>query len=299
MKPPLHLSVMKQDILEVFQSVHLPFFFEGTLGLGGHAEALLEAHEEIEYYQGADMDESALDLAKQRLERFGSKVHVSHQNFLQALDESDKTFNGFLFDLGVSSMQLDTPQRGFSFQKDGPLDMRMNQDQKISAYQIVNFASLNELKFIFETLGEDPKATVAAKLILEARKKKKIETTLELVAVLKPMRSGKIRGKLHPATLIFQGLRLAVNQELEVLEKVLRLCFEKIRDGGVIAVITFHSLEDRIVKNLFKEQEKSGLFKNLFKKPKLPSMSEVRFNPRASCAKLRVLQKQEALCLKH
>jgi 16S rRNA (cytosine1402-N4)-methyltransferase len=282
---------MKEDILEVFGPSHLHFFFEGTLGLGGHAEALLQAHPEIEYYLGSDQDETALSLAKERLKPFESKVHLTHQNFFEALDDSDKTFDGFLFDLGVSSMQIDTPERGFSFQKEGPLDMRMDQSQSLSAYEIVNFAPLSELKMIFDTLGEEPKAAIGAKLIVEARKKKKIKTTLELVTVLKPMRTGKIRGKLHPATLVFQGLRLAVNKELDVLEKTLKLCFEKARSGSKIAVITFHSLEDRIVKNLFRDQEKQGGFKNVFKKPKIPSPQECRYNPRSTCAKLRVLEK--------
>lgn len=291
MSKQLHLPVMKDDILEVFKGSHLHFFFEGTLGLGGHAQAILDQHPEISFYHAADQDMSAMKLAEERLERFSDKIHFDHANFFDALDESDKTYDGFLFDLGVSSMQLDTPERGFSFQKDGPLDMRMDQNQKTSAYEIVNFASLSELKFIFETLGEEPKAHIAAKLIVEFRKKHKIKTTLELVEVLKPMRSGKIRGKLHPATLVFQGLRLAVNQELDVLEKTLRLCFEKLRDDGQIAVITFHSLEDRIVKNMFRDKEKEGGFKNVFKKPKLPDPKEIKFNPRASCAKLRVLKK--------
>lgn len=291
MTKALHLPVMKDDILDVFKETQLHFFFEGTLGLGGHAEAILSAHEEIQYYLGADQDENAIKLASERLKDFSHKIHFAHQNFFHALDDSDKTFDGFLFDLGVSSMQLDTPERGFSFQKDGPLDMRMDQSQEVSAYEIVNFASLNELKTIFDELGEEPKATIGAKLIIEARKKKKIKTTLELVEVLKPMRQGKIRGKLHPATLVFQGLRLAVNQELKVLEKTLTLAFEKLRHGGQIAVITFHSLEDRIVKNMFRDMEKTGDFENVFKKPKLPASSEVRFNPRASCAKLRVLKK--------
>lgn len=295
MNKELHLPVMKDDIVTVFEKAPLHFFFEGTLGLGGHAEAILKAHHEIKYYLGADQDDSAICLAQQRLKPFSDKIHFVHDNFFHALDESDKTFDGFLFDLGVSSMQLDTPERGFSFQKDGPLDMRMDQTQKISAYEIVNFATLAELKTIFDELGEEPKASVGAKLIIEARKKKKIKTTLELVEVLKPMRKGKIRGKLHPATLVFQGLRLAVNQELKVLEKTLKLAFEKLRQGGQIAVITFHSLEDRIVKNMFRDMEKTGAFKNLFKKPKLPASSEVRFNPRASCAKLRVLQKVEGV----
>lgn len=295
MSKALHLPVMKDDILEVFKDSHLDFFFEGTLGLGGHAEAILNAHSEIKYYLGADQDKNAIDLAKERLKGFSDKIHFAHQNFFHALDDSDKTFDGFLFDLGVSSMQLDTAERGFSFQKDGPLDMRMDQSQEISAYDIVNFASMAELKTIFNDLGEEPKATVGAKLIIEARKKKKITTTLELVEILKPMRQGKIRGKLHPATLIFQGLRLAVNQELKVLEKTLLLAFDKVREGGQIAVITFHSLEDRIVKNMFRDQEKGGGFQNVFKKPKLPLPSEIRFNPRSSCAKLRVLKKVGAL----
>lgn len=283
--------MMKDEILEVFKDLKLHMFFEGTLGLGGHAEAILETHPEIQYYLASDQDETALSLAQERLKPYDKQIHFVHQNFFDALDETDKTFDGFLFDLGVSSMQLDTPERGFSFQKDGPLDMRMDQSQKTSAYEIVNYASLSELKFIFDTLGEEPKATVAAELILNARKRKKIKTTLELVEVLKPMRAGKIRGKLHPATLVFQGLRLAVNQELSVLEKTLSLAFDKLKVGGRLAVITFHSLEDRIVKNMFRDKEKGACFKNVFKKPKAPTLAEMKYNPRSSCAKLRVLER--------
>lgn len=300
MKQP-HLSVLREEVVDAFKDLSLETFFEGTLGAGGHAEAILESHPEIEKYLGCDRDPNALALAKTKLEPWKEKVDFirgSYSNIEKFLDERKiDQIDGFLIDIGVSSMQLDEKNRGFSFRFTGPLDMRMDPEAPLTAEIVVNEYSQKELERIFWEYGEERGSRRAAEAIIQARKKKRIETTEELVNIVKPVLHW---GKIHPATLIFQALRIEVNDELGELEKGIQNAISRLKSGGRIAVISFHSLEDRIVKHRFKELEykpskkgrdETGVLKILTKKPQIPSNEEIRMNPRSRSAKLRVAEK--------
>lgn len=299
-----HIPVLTQEILGFLSSQDIRCFVDGTLGAGGHALRLLEEHREIHQYVGIDQDDKALDLAKSSLSKYQKKVcflkgnFVHLEEFLHSLEIP--SIDGMLMDLGVSSMQLDQGERGFSFSHGGPLDMRMNQEGELTACDIVNHWSEKKLGEIFRYFGEEKKWRQAARAILEARHKKKITQTQELVKVLQrvlPQTKGK-----HFATRVFQALRIAVNDELGILEKALHTAVDFLNPGKRLLVISFHSLEDRIVKTVFRKV--SGYFKDeitgerdrakakiLTKKPLVASSEEKRLNPRSRSAKLRVLEK--------
>lgn len=308
---PLHIPVLKNEVLEVFSSHAMTNFLDLTLGLGGHALAILENHPEIEHYFAFDLDAQAIEQAQLRLKDLCVFLHCFQAHFSQAGSylPQQKTWkvDGILADLGVCSMQLDTASRGFSFMRQGPLDMRMDRRQSLSAQEIVNRWTEEELERIFREYGEEPRSRQAAKAIVEARKKRNIETTYQLTEVLKGVVFSK-RGKIHPVTLVFQALRIAVNNELEPLEKAIENLAALLHVGASIAIITFHRLEDRIVKQTFKKlsgrmtdenygqipvekKKKPALFELMTKKPIVPSVQECRFNPRAASAKMRVLKK--------
>ena len=293
MKSP-HLPVLLKEVLAVFEGKILTVFFEGTVGAGGHAKAILEAHPEIEKYLACDRDPKALTLAQAALEPWGKKVEWIHGPFAELhaylAERGRKSMDGFLIDIGVSSMQLDERERGFSFLGDAPLDMRMNPEGQLTAEKIVNRYGETELARILFEYGEERRSRQVAKAIVEARKKKRIRTTRELVKIIEPFAT---KGKLHPATLTFQALRIAVNDELGQLQKGLLSAIENISIGGRIAVIAFHSLEDRIVKNILRDQ-KSQL-EILTKKPVEASAEEMRINPRSRSAKLRAAEKRGEL----
>lgn len=224
-----HIPVLIQEVLEVFQDRLLKVFFDGTLGAGGHAKAILKAHPEIERYIACDRDPVALDLAEKNLEPWKSKVEFIRGSYAEMIGKVQGTIDGFLIDIGVSSMQLDERVRGFSFMGDAPLDMRMDPGGKLTAEMVVNRYTEKELaKIIFE-YGEERRSRAIAKAIVEARKKRKIKTTNELVEIIKPFAT---KGKLHPATLTFQALRIEVNDELKELEKGLLRAIERLSLGG-------------------------------------------------------------------
>jgi 16S rRNA (cytosine1402-N4)-methyltransferase len=285
-----HVPVLLEAVLKIFEGVSLKFFFEGTVGAGGHARAILEAHPEIERYLACDRDPEALALAAANLEPWGEKVewirgpYADLEKYLDELGIGE--IDGFLIDIGVSSMQLDRKERGFSFQSDAPLDMRMDAESSLTAEKIVNEAPEKELARIFFEYGEERRSRQVARAIVEARRKRRIRTTSELVAIVKPV---TIWGKLHPATLVFQALRIAVNDELGQLQRGLEAAALRTRAGGRIAAISFHSLEDRIVKNLFRDAKDE--LKILTKKPIGPTGEEIRANPRSRSAKLRAAEK--------
>lgn len=274
----------------MFEGQEIRFFFDGTLGAGGHARAILEAHPEIERYYGCDRDPKALEIAEKNLEPWGEKVELIRGPYGDAdrYLKSAGCVDGFLIDIGVSSMQLDERERGFSFMGDAPLDMRMDPDGDLTAEEIVNRYPETELARIFFEFGEERRSRQVAKAIVTARKKRKIRTTAELVEVVKPVAT---RGRLHPATLVFQALRIVVNDELGELERGLLAGIDRLCEGGRIAVISFHSLEDRIVKNRFRDEKQR--LKILTKKPIGPSAEEMRANPRSRSAKLRAAEKLE------
>ncbi|MBN2479323.1 MAG: 16S rRNA (cytosine(1402)-N(4))-methyltransferase RsmH [Parachlamydiales bacterium] len=283
-----HFPVLLKEFLSFFENVSINSFFDGTLGAAGHAEALLEAHDEIEIFIGCDQDKEALNIASDCLKRYMNKVSLFHENYKnidKILNEMNiKTVDGVFLDLGVSSMQLDVAERGFSFRFDAPLDMRMNKDEPLSAKDIVNEYSEIELEKIFKEYGEEHRAKKAAKQIVLKRKKKPIITTFDLIEVLEPV-LGK-RRRIHPVTKIFQALRICVNDELNVLKQGLENAIGRLSHGGIIGVISFHSLEDRIVKHTFKENKTLQV---LTKKPIQSGYEEK--NPRARSAKMRFAKK--------
>lgn len=305
-----HYSVLLSEVLSYFQDLSIHTFIDGTLGSGGHAFAILDAHPEIQYFIGFDQDPHALSIARERLIPWKSKVIYKQANFSEmqqrVLEGQFAPFHGILLDLGVSSMQLDQPEKGFSFSKEGPLDMRMNPLQTLTAEEIVNQWSENELGKIFRDYGEEKQWRIAAQVLVKARAQAPIKTTLDLVNILYPVLKFKTKKNIHPLTLIFQALRIAVNAELEVIEKVLPEALSLLAPGGRLAVITFHSLEDRLVKNFFRfaasdKYDTSGLGglfldkipegKILTKKIVVPSDKEIAENPRSRSAKLRVIEK--------
>lgn len=285
-------------------------FVDGTLGAGGHAEAILSRHPEIEKLIGIDQDPAALAIAEERLAPWKSKIALRQGNFSKIstiLDQLNvQEVDGILLDLGVSSMQLDLPEKGFSFMHAGPLDMRMDPENPLTAAEVVNTWEEGELGKIFRDYGEEKQWRLAARTLVNARKKQPIQTTQELVNILYPVLHKKAKKGLNPLTLIFQALRICVNAELEVLEEVLPRAVERLRSGGRLGVISFHSLEDRIVKNLFRYEASdkedtaglAGLFLSkprtlniLTKKPIIPEEKESKINPRSRSAKLRVVEK--------
>lgn len=298
---------MTDEVVETLANIALPIFVEGTIGAGGHASAILSHHPEIEKYIGLDQDKSALSLAKEELASFSDKLLLAHSNFADLdavlLGHHIEEVNGFFFDLGVSSMQLDQKERGFSFKGEALLDMRMNQEGDVKAYDLIEGLSESELETIFREYGEVPFAKKAAKAIVMERKKGPIETTKQLATLMESIVGG--RGKIHPATLVFQALRIAVNRELESIQIGLEKAIKFLAKGGVIGVISFHSLEDRIVKNLFRDASSpkrsdrgkvlgEAEFELLNKKPLVPTLAEIRRNARSRSAKLRWLKKREA-----
>jgi len=287
-------------------------FVDATVGLGGHAEALLEFSPDV-HLVGIDRDTEALERAGRRLERFGARVRLVHANFHdfeQALagvpgPEGRAGISGVLADLGVSSLQLETAGRGFSFRLDGPLDMRMGLSD-VTAADLVNETSEGELERIIRDYGEEWQARRIARAIARARTEKPIETTSELqhvIARAKGPRAAR-EERIDPATRVFQALRIEVNQELAGLERFIQEAVDLLETGGRLVVISYHSLEDRIVKNSLRDlargevdpitgrsRSESQLIEVLTRKPQRPTEAEVEANPRSRSARLRAARK--------
>ncbi len=313
MNPLPHQAVLIHPVIEAFRTVPLTLMVDGTLGAGGHAAALLQEHPEIEHYLGIDQDPEALHIAAERLRPWGAKVILKQGNFAD-FDQFIKELslprpNGILLDLGVSSMQLDQAQRGFSFMREGPLDMRMNPLETLTAHFIVNNWSEKDLGRIIRDYGEEKQWRTAVRAIMMARELHPIETTVDLATILSQALGRFSKKGIHPATLVFQALRICVNHELDVLEQGLSKAIDLLLPHGRLAVISFHSLEDRIVKEKMQlaasdKWETSGLGGGLFrdkkptaklvvKKPLIASEQESNVNPRSRSAKLRILEKLE------
>lgn len=309
----VHTSVLLNEVIEWLAPREGGLYLDGTLGMAGHSSAILAAAGKNAQLAGLDRDEQALELAGTRLEPFGDRAHRFHlafSRFEAALDELGwDTVDGVVLDLGVSSLHLDRAERGFSFIKDGPLDMRMDPAGGMPpASSIVNKASYSDLNRILKLYGEEPLASRITKAILAAREQEKITTTLQLAAIVEKAYPAKRKAlsRTHPATKTFQGLRIAVNSELEELQNFLRQIPERLSPGGRVAIISFHSLEDRIVKKAFKAESQQcdcppmqpvctcGKVKRLnvlTRKPVLPTEEEMKVNPRSRSAKLRVAEK--------
>jgi 16S rRNA (cytosine1402-N4)-methyltransferase len=305
-----HLPVLVDEVLKLLQVREAGVYVDGTLGLGGHSEQILSQLEGTGQLIALDWDGKAL---KEASDRLGSR----HEN-LQLLQESFKNLpqilnglqvqalDGCLLDLGVSSFQLDSPQRGFSFRREGPLDMRMDDRGETTAADLIDRLSEKALADLFRRYGEEKAARRIASALVQRRRQVPIRTTTELAQIVQEVK-GSGRGRIHPATQVFQALRIEVNSELAELEKVLQEVISLLKPGGRLVVISFHSLEDRIVKNTFRKaagrcvcfrpQELCGCsqmieVKILTRKPVIPSAQEVQENPRARSAKLRAVEKE-------
>lgn len=302
-----HRPVLQREVLELLKPKPGLLILDATCGGGGHTEALLESGADV---FALDQDPDAVRHVSQRLAHFGRRIIVRQANFRHAdcvLDELGiRTIGGALLDLGVSSRQLENPKRGFSFIRNGPLDMRMNPQTSLTAATIVNEYSEEELTRLFRELGEEPAARRIASMIVKMRKTSPFRETLLLARTIEKL-VGR-HGRQHPATQVFQALRVEVNDELGALEQGLRVLTARLEHGGRIAVITFHSLEDRIVKNFFRDHSREWLDKPewpeprrnpdhdltlLTPKPVEPTDEEQRSNPRSRSAKLRVAEKIE------
>ncbi len=268
------------------------------MGYGGHSKQLLETAGSKAVLVGIDRDEEALTYSKARLAEFGARAILIRGDFvdvkrlLRTVDVS--AVDGALFDLGVSSPQLDDPSRGFSFQEDGPLDMRMDQSMGATAGQLVNALPESELADLIFQYGEERFSRRIARAIVRARERQTLASTQDLTTVIKDsVPAAYRRGRIHCATRTFQALRIAVNRELDVLEPAIRDAVDLLRPGGRLAVISFHSLEDRIVKHTFRAlaERPHPLVAVLTKKPQIPSEAECQANPRARSAKLRVVER--------
>ncbi|MFA5009892.1 MAG: 16S rRNA (cytosine(1402)-N(4))-methyltransferase RsmH [Patescibacteria group bacterium] len=291
MSKPSHIPVLAKEALEFLAPQPDDILVDATVGLGGHARILAEKLGPNGRLIGIDQDEQTLQIANDNLKSFNDRVVLVHGNFrhLRELVENAgyRRVDGILFDLGFSSFQIDEPTRGFSFLHDAPLDMRMDTTSGgTTAAELVNRASYNELVRILAEYGEEPKAEAITKRILEARRRAPIATTMDLVRVV-----GGHQGKIHPATRVFQALRIAVNDELQALREALPQAIELLKPQGRLVVITFHSLEDRIVKNFFKNEATGGRTRPLTKKALPPSWEERRSNSRSRSAKLRAVER--------
>ena len=302
-----HIPVLLKETLEYLDPQPGGIYVDGTLGGAGHSFEVAKRISPGGTLVGIDQDENALEAAKERLKEFGSSVIVVHDNFRNIKSIISKIgfseVDGILLDIGVSSHQLDEEERGFSYMNDGPLDMRMDRTKKYTAESIVNDVSEQELARIIKEYGEEKWAVRIAKFIVEERKKQRIDSTLKLVEVIKraiPAAARREGG--HPAKRTFQALRIAVNDELEVLKQALIDGVEVLKPEGRIVVITFHSLEDRIVKTVFNNMEKpcvcppqipicvcgkKPILKILTRKPVTANEEELQQNSRAKSAKLR------------
>ncbi|MHC1771357.1 MAG: 16S rRNA (cytosine(1402)-N(4))-methyltransferase RsmH [Flexilinea sp.] len=253
-----HQSVMQNAVLEVLNPGPGKIFLDGTLGAGGHTEAILHATAPDGKVIAFDLDPEAIKIAEKRLAPFGNRILIIQDSYasLSAHLKNEDKFDGFLLDLGVSSMQIDNAERGFSFMREGPLDMRFGPKQLTSAYDIVNGYPEEELARILWIYGEERKSRQIAARICSERKKKPVQTTTELAGIIVSAGKG-YREKIHPATRSFQAIRIAVNGELDALETVLPVAVDHLKIGGRLAVISFHSLEDRIVKHFMQAESRN------------------------------------------
>ncbi len=287
-----HIPIMVAQIAELLLTNPSGIYMDGTLGLGGHTKFFLSKLEPKAHIYGFDKDPQALKMAEERVnDPRLTPCHASYSQAAQVLQTHGVlALDGALFDLGLSSYQLDDPSRGFSLLRDGPLDMRFDTTQLLTAADIVNTWGLEELERIFREYGEEKRAPQVAHAILTARRAQRIETTLQLKQVVENV-LGPQRGRIHPATQIFQALRIACNQEFAHVEQIAQVIEQLLKPGARAAVLTFHSLEDRLVKNQFKVLAATGAWKLVNKHALAPSYEEVRQNRRARSAKLRVIER--------
>lgn len=304
-----HISVLVPEVVELLCPAPGKRYLDGTIGGGGHSEEILTRSSPDGQVLGLDWDDNALNAAQERLSRFNGRLVTRQASFADALDILGEIgwhrVDGVILDLGISSHQIDSPERGFSFRSDAALDMRMDRRQSTDARQILDSHGADELERIFREYGEESQARRIARAIVDQRKAHPFQSTGDLVRLVERIK-GRGRREHHPATQVFQALRIAVNQELRHLERFLETGYETLRPTGRMAVISFHSLEDRMVKTAFRKWNRACLcppralrcqcgwsqkVKLLTKKPIVPSVSEIRANPRARSAKLRAVER--------
>lgn len=306
-----HKSVLLEETIEGLDIKPDGIYVDGTLGGGGHSYEIAKKLSEKGHLYGIDQDEAAIEAAGERLKEYKDRVTIIRDNYENAVSDLKQSgvtgVDGIILDLGVSSYQLDTVERGFSYKYDTALDMRMDLRQPLSAKEIVNDYSQADLARIIRDYGEDKFANNIAKHIVAARQKKPIETTYELNDIIKAAIPAKMRAEGgHPSKRTFQAIRIECNRELDVLKNSLEEMIRFLNPGGRICIITFHSLEDRIVKSMFKKQEnpctcppcfpvctcgKTSLGKVITRKPILPSDEELEVNSRSKSAKLRIFER--------
>jgi 16S rRNA (cytosine1402-N4)-methyltransferase len=304
-----HKPVMLKEVIDWLCTSKTGIYVDGTVGGAGHAYEILNHTEG--YLVGIDCDEDALLAAQKRLSRFGSRKVLVKANFArlaQVLEDLQiEKVDGVLLDLGVSSFQLDRAERGFSFNQPAPLDMRMDRSLKFSAYDIVNSFAQRDLENVIRTFGEEKMAAIIARAISQKRQVAPLSTTVELAAIVASAMPAKLRHqKIHPATRTFQAIRIAVNSELEVIKPAINAAVNVLKPGGRIGVISFHSLEDRIVKNEFRSLtggcvcpkdmpvcicSREKRLRILTKKAFMASAAEIEENPRARSARLRIAER--------
>ena len=291
----LHRPVLLQEAVHFLNLAPGKVIIDATIGGAGHAEEILRRISPGGTLIGIDRDEEALKIAHERLSSLGGSFKLINKNFRNLREVSDLDTvkaDGILFDLGISSIQIERGQRGFSIKNTGPLDMRMDRNRNLTAKDLVNNLSEGELSCLIRDFGEERFHRRIARGIVIARKRKKIETTTELAEIAsKSMPYRNRRQRIHPATRTFQALRIKINDELPAIEEALKESQYVLRKGGRLCVISFHSLEDRIVKNALKEYSIRELFQILTKKPLRAKEDEVSENPRARSARLRAAEK--------
>ena len=305
-----HYSVMCNEIIDSLNIKPNGIYVDATLGYAGMSKKILEKLDSNGLLIGIDQDSEAIEYSDKELKQIGSNYKIIKANFCDILEKLEELniskVDGIIFDLGFSSPQIDDEKRGFSFMKDAELDMRMNLDNKLTAKIVVNSFSENDLINYFYSYGEEKMSRLIARKIVEVRKTREINKTLELVEIIKSAVGANYFFKTHPERKIFQALRIIVNNELEVIKKALPDAISLLKKGGRLSVITFHSLEDRIVKNIFKEySEVNPIFKGLpnipeeyqakikliNKKPIMASEEELKENSRSHSAKLRIVER--------
>lgn len=304
-----HYSVMLSESIDGLKIKEDGIYVDATLGYAGHSSAILKKLTTGHLY-AFDQDEEAIKASKEKLQKIGNNFTIIYSNFVnlkQKLKEQGITkVDGILFDLGLSSPQIDNKKRGFTFMTDAPLDMRMDKAKELDAKKVVNTYSIEELANIFFQYGEEKMSKVIAKKIVRTRLDKEIKTTTELVKIIESAVGAKYFNQNHPERQIFQAIRIEVNSELTVLKNVLPDAIDLLNKGGRISVISFHSLEDRIVKQIFKKastvddlvkglptipKEYQPKIKLINKKPIVPSQAEIEENTRSASAKLRIIER--------
>jgi 16S rRNA (cytosine1402-N4)-methyltransferase len=295
----MHLPVLKKEVLEILDPKPNQNFVDATFAEGGHTIEILERTKPKGKVLALEVDPVLFEKGKELERRFLGRLILKNESFANLKEivekENFKEISGILFDLGISSWHFEESERGFTFKKDEPLIMRYDADiKKLTAIDVLNSFSEREIEKILREFGQEKFAKSIAREIIKERKEKKILTTFQLVEIVRkalPLKEIKKR-KIHFATKVFLALRIFVNQELENLKEGLKETLEILRSGGKVLVISFHSLEDKIVKNFFKEKEKEGIIKILTKKPIVPSNSEILKNKRSRSAKLRAVIKK-------